>query len=553
MNMKRSMSKTKEQGHQIKSYLELYFKHGSLPSKHVNLNSKALDEKHNKKEFKNYEDYIELEKPVKGTKVILKEKLLKIQDLSTDLSINILDQFEEISSANDWNDEQMALIFHGIIVDEAKIQLPKDSYLKLRKSLLDILYSSDKKRYIMRRIDKTSQTNFSTIKEYKNEIENLLTGYTHVYNLKKSERKTKFEEVFIKGLGDYTHLELTKLNVINNEVNYIFEYLYQLECELIANGSKIKSQQQTITGNPKSETNKKWCSLHKLNYSHDTRNCNTLKNKTKKCALNEAINKNLIIQETSQEIKDVNDIASRKMIIKDYIKEKEQNILNKNVKEKLNETFIYKASEDRHVEVDETEEIKINTKDTQQKPLIKNQKNQELLSETKLLIMKEEQIPTKHVDVLNKINIYETEVKNEHTNIRLTTVKNDSHNIKLKLPKTKTYRHCKTTNNKNLVKLNHLKYNNNKERDLMKKPDKDKTTRKLYKKIFRKKVKLKLFRKYVKTKRKKENLRTDEIIKSEFRPPPIKKRSKIINFDQNNNNQLISVLNRSREEIISQA
>ena len=42
-----------------------------------------------------------------------------------------------------------------------------------------------------------------------------------------------------------------------------------------------------------------------MNYSHDTRNCNTLKDKTKKGALNEAINKNLIIQEISQEIKDV--------------------------------------------------------------------------------------------------------------------------------------------------------------------------------------------------------------------------------------------------------
>ncbi|EQB60025.1 hypothetical protein NAPIS_ORF02406 [Vairimorpha apis BRL 01] len=423
MNMKRNMSKNKEQVHQIKSYLELYFKHGSLPSKHVNLNSKT-ELRSEKVENRRYaeSDYIELEKHIPGTGVTIKEKILKISNISLDVTHKHLNQFEEIAMTNKWTDEQMGLIYHSLILDQRKEELPKDSFLKLRLAILNILYPVENKRKIMRNLDNTTQIQYS-------------------------------------------------------------------KCELIANGSKIKSQQQTITGNPKSETNKKWCSLHKLNYSHDTRNCNTLKNKTKKGALNDAINKNLIIQETSQEIKDVNGIASRNMIIKDYIKEKEQNIVNKNVKEKFNETFIYKESEDKYVEVDETEEIKINTKDTQQKPLIKNQTSQELLPETKLLIMKEEQIPTKHLEVSNKINIYETEIKNEHTNIRSITVKNDGHNIKLKFHKTKTYRHCKTTNNKHLVKINHLKYNNNnnKERDLMKKPDKDKTTRKLYKKYLERK------------------------------------------------------------------
>ena len=45
-------------------------------------------------------------------------------------------------------------------------------------------------------------------------------------------------------------------------------------------------------------------------------------------------------------------------------------------------------------------------------------------------------------------------------------------------------------NNKILAKLNHRKYNNNecKEREMDKKTYKDNTIRKLYKKIFRKKI-----------------------------------------------------------------
>ena len=48
----------------------------------------------------------------------------------------------------------MTLLFFRIIVDETKVELPKNSYLKLRNLLLDIQYNSERKCQVMRRIDK---------------------------------------------------------------------------------------------------------------------------------------------------------------------------------------------------------------------------------------------------------------------------------------------------------------------------------------------------------------------------------------------------------------
>ena len=52
---------------------------------------------------------------------------------------------------------------------------------------------------------------------------------------------------------------------------------------------------------------------------------------------------------------------------------------------------------------------------------------------------------------------------------------------------------------------------------------------------------------------KNESLKADKIIKGEFLPPPIIKRNKIINLNQNNNYEFKNLTNRSREEIVSQA
>ena len=185
MNMKRCMSQNKEKNYQIKSFLELYFKYGLLPSKHVILNSKT-ELRNEKVKNRHYaeSDYIELEKHIPGTGVTLKEKILKISNISLDITYKHLNQFEEIAMTNKWTDEQMALIYHSLILDQRKEELPKDSFLKLRIAILNILYPVENKRKIIRNLDNTTQIKYSSIKEYKESIEKRLLEYTHVCKLK---------------------------------------------------------------------------------------------------------------------------------------------------------------------------------------------------------------------------------------------------------------------------------------------------------------------------------------------------------------------------------
>ena len=93
-----------------------------------------------------------------------------------------------------------------------------------------------------------------------------------------------------------------------------------------------------------------------MNYSHGSRNRHTLKDKTKKGTT-----------------KDVNEISSKNLMIKDHVEKKSQNIVNKNIKGNLNETIIYNESKDKYIKVDETEKFKLNKNDRQEKSLIKNQ------------------------------------------------------------------------------------------------------------------------------------------------------------------------------------
>ena len=49
----------------------------------------------------------------------------------------------------------------------------------------------------------------------------------------------------MKGLGDYTHLELIKLNLINNKFYDIYEYLYKLESKLLSKASECRSMKNS--------------------------------------------------------------------------------------------------------------------------------------------------------------------------------------------------------------------------------------------------------------------------------------------------------------------
>ena len=79
----------------------------------------------------------------------------------------------------------MPLIYHGLIIDDKKEELPKDSFLKLRTTLLNLLYPMEQKRLITRDVDNTSSTKYVSITEYKKEIEKRLAGYVHVCKLRK--------------------------------------------------------------------------------------------------------------------------------------------------------------------------------------------------------------------------------------------------------------------------------------------------------------------------------------------------------------------------------
>lgn len=292
-----------------KNILEIYFKTGEVTCNYINLNSKITkDNKINTKSNDNEKQFLELEKRIKNTDVKLKEKIMKIFDIENQLSIKHLEHFEEIAESNEWTDTQMAMIYHGIIMDERMNSLSKTSFITLRRELLNILYPTEIKRTLMREMDKISQIKYTTIKEYKETIEDHMVGFGHLSGLSKKDSKLKIEEIFLKGLGDFTHLELTRQQLIDKSVEEIFNYLIKLEKEIMAKTSINKNDSNMMQKHMSnhSDSQQKWCSLHKYNLTHDTRKCYVLnEGKKKPDNNNQNSNKNMIIKESYNEVTEI--------------------------------------------------------------------------------------------------------------------------------------------------------------------------------------------------------------------------------------------------------
>lgn len=74
---------------------------------------------------------ITFDMPVKGINVITKEKITKISDIRRDCSLKHFIRFENLSKANDCDDEQMEIIYRSLIEDKMiKDKLSEDSYKK---------------------------------------------------------------------------------------------------------------------------------------------------------------------------------------------------------------------------------------------------------------------------------------------------------------------------------------------------------------------------------------------------------------------------------------
>ncbi|WUR05164.1 reverse transcriptase [Vairimorpha necatrix] len=225
--------------------------------------------------------YAEFTRTIEGTETTIREHIQKIYNIKTELSLRNLNDFETLSSYNKWNGSQAGQIYHSLIYDSMyKEKLAKNSYIALRKQLLDILYPKTKYRILSNKIDKIKQTDYKTINEYMEKILQELEGYIHVNELTRKEVERKQEEIFFKGLGAHTTIKITDQRLKTASFEEVINFLSELEETIIAQLTDAKQYCATTISDSKVKktfSNKKWCKYHQSKF-HNTKDCSLHRN-----------------------------------------------------------------------------------------------------------------------------------------------------------------------------------------------------------------------------------------------------------------------------------
>ncbi|KAG0440916.1 hypothetical protein DMUE_1426 [Dictyocoela muelleri] len=184
------------------------------------------------------------------------------------------------------------IILH-VIQDENidKNELIKENFENTKFNFLKISRKELNGISELMKLDQIKQINFLKIEEYLVEINNCIESYCLCEKIGKKEKERRIRDAFLKGLGEYTDIEIYKLNM--HDLNEIVIYLSRLETKLISISDnnkfnqfksvndhtyqKYRKNEFEMKGNLNSEIqNSKWCSFHGTK-SHNTKDCNNNK------------------------------------------------------------------------------------------------------------------------------------------------------------------------------------------------------------------------------------------------------------------------------------
>ncbi|MGL5899823.1 MAG: retropepsin-like aspartic protease, partial [Lactobacillaceae bacterium] len=272
--------------------IEDFLSSGRLPVSNARMSS--LADSRNGQDIRTTEtNFIEFDKKIAGTNVIIKERVSRIVHLKDDCTIRHMQKFEELGSANNWDDAAMAAIYLSLIDDErAKEKLCYNSYKKLKEQLTAIVYPQSEIRLLDTKLEIIKQDHFESIVDYYDELERHIEIYSHIHSLNGKETERKFLEVFYRGLGHFTYLEILKQNMQKTNPIKIFDYLKDLEQGILLQGNLARMKLNNNGFNYEYDNrykrpssgipiiNDKWCYIHHMK-THNTKDC-ALRNKLKR-------------------------------------------------------------------------------------------------------------------------------------------------------------------------------------------------------------------------------------------------------------------------------
>ncbi|KCZ78075.1 hypothetical protein H311_00904, partial [Anncaliia algerae PRA109] len=223
---------------------------------------------------------LEFETKLPKTNILIKQKLPYLSSSTVCDFNNWINTFEDIKESLQWNDnESMQVLKELLKHSNYDLTNLTEDYIKNRKWLMDIAYPKEAINMYLCEIDSIKQNNYHYLEDYIKNIKRCLESYAVAARLTKKEYERKFEESFLRGLGDYTSMEVSKLNMetIEETINYLFKIEKKV---IIKTEEKIKSKSNKEISPTRmhqaydkpQEFRKKFCSIHKSN-SHNTKDC----------------------------------------------------------------------------------------------------------------------------------------------------------------------------------------------------------------------------------------------------------------------------------------
>ena len=117
----------------------------------------------------------------------------------------------------------MTFILRNLIKNkEIKFDIFKKDYKEIKNEIIRLKYLKKVWILMIKKLDKTFQTNYSKISEYLQELETTLKIYATITKILKMKVARKLNDLFIKNLGI-----TTKMHLIQNEKDEDYETIYK--------------------------------------------------------------------------------------------------------------------------------------------------------------------------------------------------------------------------------------------------------------------------------------------------------------------------------------
>ncbi|MGL5898127.1 MAG: hypothetical protein ACRCZW_00430 [Lactobacillaceae bacterium] len=184
----------------IKSNIEEYLSKNTIPWSHAILISKANPRtNHDSNETLDRNEMVPIEMVVPETDIKIKRNILIIEKIDEVDFIRWLETIEEISVANNWDDDKLGKLVCNLIRDEkCTIDMKYREYNYLKTRPVKDYFNEEKSWVVYKKLEGIQQKDYVRIKEYVKDLSETAKEYKYCTKMTEKEFKRFLKKDFLR-------------------------------------------------------------------------------------------------------------------------------------------------------------------------------------------------------------------------------------------------------------------------------------------------------------------------------------------------------------------